>query len=107
MEKCPNLYMDMTPAPIIYDNLSATPEAAKAFILKYSKRLLFGTDVSNKIEGRVKDLNETKWRILTAFYEGRGLQTIGKHSIYGMELPENILQDIYHNNAMRFIGKTK
>ena len=107
MEKCPNLYMDMTPAPIIYNNLSATPEAAKAFILKYSKRLLFGTDVSNKIEGRVKDLNETKWRILTAFYEGCGLQTIGKHSIYGMDLSEDILQDIYHNNAMRFIGKTK
>lgn len=105
MEMCPNLYMDMTPAPIIFDELSQTPEQTKAFILKYRKRLLFGSDASNKFEGSVKTLNETKMRIMKAFYEGSGMQTVGKHQIYGMALPRDILEDIYHNNAMRFIGK--
>ena len=105
MEMCPNLYMDMTPAPIIFDELSQTPEQTKAFILKYRKRLLFGTDASNKFEGSVKSLNDKKMQIMKAFYEGNGLQTIGKHQIFGMALPQDILDDIYHNNAMRFIGK--
>lgn len=104
MEKCPNLYMDITPALIIYDNLSKTPEQAKDFLLKYSKRLLFGTDVANKIEDRVKELNEKKWRVLTAFYEGCGPQTVENHEVFGMDLPKDVLQDIFHNNAMRFIG---
>lgn len=105
MEMCPNLYMDLTPAPIIYDELSQTPDQAKAFILKYRKRLLFGTDASNKFEGSVKTLNETKMKVMKAFYEGSGPQTVGKHQIFGMALPQDILEDIYHNNAMHFIGK--
>ena len=104
MEQCPNLRMDMTPAPIIFDELSETPEQIKAFILKYSDRLLFGSDADVPLEGSIRELNERKMRIMKAFYEGSGETIIGSHRIQGMALDDTILEKIYWNNAMAFMG---
>lgn len=104
MEDNPNLLMDMTPASIIFDELSATPEETRAFILKYQDRLLFGTDVSNNIDGSVLELNIKKLQIMNVFYEESGSQKIENHAIAGMNLPKEILQKIYHNNAVQFMG---
>ena len=103
MAKYPHLMMDMTPAPIIYYELSQTPDEAKAFILKYHDRLLYGTDVPNKIEGSARELNDRKTRIMNAFFEGAQPVEIGGHSIAGLHLPAQILENIYYNNAMRFM----
>lgn len=103
MEKYPNLMMDMTPAPIIYYELSERQEEAKAFLLKYHDRLIYGTDVSNLIEGSVRELNERKTRIMDVFYEGSSACEVGDHVIVGMNLPSEMLENIYCNNAMRFI----
>jgi len=105
MEKCPNLVMDMTPAMIIYDQLSNTPDEAKAFLLKYQDRILYGTDVSNCIEGEVREMNDTKTLLMRAFYEGDGEYEIGGFHIKGMNLPSCVLEKLYFHNAMRFIGK--
>ena len=103
MEKCPNLMMDMTPAPIIYEQFSDTPEQTRDFILKYQDRMFYGTDVINIIEGSVKELNDRKTAIMDAFYEGKGEYTVGKYRIVGMNLDESILKKIYYDNAMNFI----
>ena len=105
MEKYPNLLMDMTPALIIFDELSQTPEQTSAFIRKYHDRMLFGSDVSNKIEGKVRELNDKKTKVMKAFYEGSGRSQIGSHTIEGMALEGEVLENIYYNNAMRFIGE--
>lgn len=104
MEKCPSLMMDMTPAPIIFFELSETPESTSAFIHKYQDRLLFGTDVSNKIDGPVLELNEKKLKYMEAFYEGSGTIDILNHMIAGMDLDDQILKKIYWTNALRFMG---
>lgn len=106
MEACPNLMMDMTPAPIIYDELSLTPVETKEFILKYQDRLLYGTDVNNKIEGSVRDLNDRKTLIMNAFYEGTEPFSIGKNSVVGLGLKDDVLEKIYWNNAHRFMQIT-
>ncbi len=103
MEKCPNLYMDMTPAMIIYGQLSETPEQTKAFLSKYEDRILYGTDVSNCIEGEVREMNDTKTRLMHAFYEGTGEEEIGGFTIRGMNLCENALEKLYYENACRFM----
>ena len=105
MEKCPNLMMDMTPAPIIYEQLSCTPDQTKDFICRYQDRLFYGTDVSNKIEGDVKELNERKVALMKAFYEGDGEYFDGKYRVMGMNIDRSILEKIYYKNAMRFIGE--
>jgi len=107
MEQCPNLYMDMTPALIIYDELSETPEQTKAFLQKYHRRLLYGSDVSNRIEGKVRELNDRKTRIMDVFYTETGTYSDGGHTVRGMGLEESILEDIFYNNAMDFMGITK
>ena len=105
MEKCPNLRMDMTPAPIIFDEFSQTPEEIKAFILKYLDRLLFGSDAETTEDGQPKPLIARKMKIMQAFYEGSGEHIIEKHTIRGMALDADILENIYYRNAMAFIGK--
>lgn len=103
MEKYPNLIMDMTPATIIFDELSASPEATKAFLLKYQDRIVYGTDVSNKIEGSVLDLNKRKIRIMKAFYEGTDTADVCGQTIAGMDLDEAILEKLYWHNAIHFM----
>lgn len=105
MEKCPNLMMDMTPAPIIYEQLSLTPDKTKEFIYKYQDRLFYGTDVSNKIEGNVRALNDQKVALMKAFYEDADEYFDGKYRVSGMDLDHSILEKIYYKNAMRFIGE--
>ena len=105
MEKCPNLMMDMTPAPIIYEQLSETPDKTKDFIYKYQDRLFYGTDVANNIEGKVRAFNNQKVALMKAFYEGEGEYFDGKYRVLGMTLPETILEKIYYKNAMKFIGE--
>ena len=103
MEKCPNLFMDMTPAMIIYSQLSETPVEAKAFLINYQDRILFGTDVSNCIEGEVREMNDTKTQLMNAFYEGSSECEIGGFKIQGLDLPDDVLKKLYWDNAMRFM----
>ena len=105
MKKCPNLMMDMTPAPIIYEQLSETPEKTKGFIYKYQDRMFYGTDVSNKIEGKVRAFNDQKVALMNAFYEGEGEYFDGKYRVTGMNIEKNVLEKIYYQNAMKFIGE--
>lgn len=104
MKACPNLMMDMTPASIIYNELSQTPEETRSFILRYQHRLLYGTNVSNKIEGAVHDLNIRKSKLMNAFFEGNELYTLGNSRVVGMNLEKHVLENIYWNNAHRFMG---
>jgi len=106
MEQCPNLFMDMTPALIIYDELSRTPEQTKAFLQKYHRRLLYGTDGSNHPDESVVATNLQKSRILKAFYTGTEPYAEGSHSVRGMDLDQEVLEDIFCRNALRFLGET-
>ena len=104
MERFPNLIMDMTPALCIFDELSETPERTRAFLEKYQDRIIYGTDVSNRIEGSVRTLNEKKVAVMQAFYEGTEIVRVADRTIAGMGLSEEILEKLYYNNAMRFLG---
>ena len=104
MERYPNLRMDLTPALIIFHELSKTPAETKEFLLRYQDRLIFGTDVSNRIEDKVRTLNDKKHAVMTAFFEGEGDYDFGKYSVCGMGLEESVLSKIYYENAMKFMA---
>ena len=105
--KYPNLYMDITPAPPIYHEFSETPAASEAFFRKYHTRLIYGTDVDNKIEGRVREYNDMKTEMITTFLEGTESRTFrdGRYAITPIHLEKEMLENIYYNNAMRFIKR--
>ena len=104
MELCPNLFMDMTPAMIIYDQLSRTPEKTKQFLMKYQNRLIYGTDVSNCVEGEVRKMNDAKTKLMHAFFEKSDEQDIESFHIQGMNLPYDHLRKLYYDNAINFIN---
>ncbi len=108
MEKCPNLYMDMTPAVEVYMELSERPKEAAAFLRKYHHRIFFGTDTTvNWAPGsRIREFNDQKVRMMDVFYEGTEPETVaGKYPVVPMGLEPEIVEEIYYHNALRFLKK--
>ncbi|MBQ8849438.1 MAG: amidohydrolase family protein [Clostridia bacterium] len=107
MEKYPNLKMDITPALNIYSELSQIPERAEEFFRKYHNRIIFGTDATNKLVGEARAYNDLKNEVTSHFLTGEGERVIGTRKIHAIRLDENMLENIYYNNAMRFIEKAE
>lgn len=103
MKACPNLIMDITPAVCIYPQLSETPEAAEAFFRKYHTRITYGTDADSALVGFAREYNDMKVEIITHFLEGNAPKEIKGHLIHPIKLEREMLENIYYNNAMRFI----
>ena len=91
--------------PKSYSELSATPGRTGDLVRKYHDRLLFGTDADANLTGRARELNDKKVKVMKAFYEGSGPSEVEGAQIYGLDLPEYMLENIYYNNALRFMKK--
>ncbi len=109
LKKYPNLRFDITPALNVYFEMSEYPEKAKAFFECYRERLIFGTDADSDLEGFVREYNDKKNRITSAFLEGKfGSEVVFDGNIIRpIGLSEDILADIYYNNARRFLDTHK
>ena len=103
LETYPNLRFDITPALIIYDELSRTPAQSQAFFTRYHDRLIFGTDAENTLYGRARELNDRKNLITDAFLQGKENEVSREQGIIPLALDAEMLENIYYNNAMRFI----
>jgi len=83
--------------------LGRQPRRTRALIMKYPDRVMFGTD-----EGASEDMYRNYFRWLEtedeyfpyAQYPGQG-----RWMIYGMGLPDDVLEKVYHGNAERLFGK--
>lgn len=108
MDKCPNLYMDLTPAVEVFMELSLTPDATKEFFRKYGKRMFYGTDTSvNWAPGsRIREFNDQKIRMMDVFFQGDAPEVVaGKYPVVPMEFDQALVEDIYYYNALRFLKK--
>lgn len=105
MEKYPNLYMDATPAMLIYHELSETPEQSERFFRKYHDRIFYGTDAHNNLVGFNREYNDTKVEMITNFLEGTEPKELGGGIVRPIRLEPYMLENIYYNNAMRFMKK--
>jgi predicted TIM-barrel fold metal-dependent hydrolase len=100
LEKYPNLYLD--PASRISE-LGRQPYTSRDFIIRYADRILFGTD-GPWPEQRVR----LYWRFFETRdeyfpYSEKPFPPQGFWQIYGISLPDNVLEKIYHANAARII----
>lgn len=100
----PNVTLDIAQR---IDELGRQPRAARAFILKHQDRILYGTDNTDGL----KDLDKVRiyWQFLETAdeyfdYHSPGKSRKGLWKIYGIELPDNVLQKIYYSNAARLLG---
>ena len=96
LDEYPNLYVD--PASRISE-LGRQPYTARDFLIKYSDRVLFGTD-GPWPEIRV----EHYWRFFQTRdeyfpYSEKEFPPQGFWRIYGVHLPDDVLKRIYYENA--------
>ncbi|MCC6330129.1 MAG: amidohydrolase family protein [Acidobacteria bacterium] len=96
-----NLYVDIGARTA---ELGRQPYTARDFFLKYADRILFGTDL-------VPD--EEMYRLHFRFLETRDeyfdypshASRQGRWQIYGIELPDDVLQKVYRENALKLLSR--
>jgi predicted TIM-barrel fold metal-dependent hydrolase len=79
--------------------LGRQPQRAREFFIKYQDRIMFGTD-NEVAEGMYR--NHFRWlETGDESFDYWGYPGQGRWKIYGMNLPDEVLEKIYHKNAER------
>jgi len=95
----PNLYADIAAR---YGEIAPIPRFVNAFMQKYAGRIVYGTDM-----GFAKEMYQVTFRILESadehFYEPGHFDY--HWPLYGLALPDEILKNIYSNNAKKILRR--
>jgi predicted TIM-barrel fold metal-dependent hydrolase len=99
LDKYPNMYVDIDAR---ISELGRQPYAARKFFLKYQDRILFGTDTPP---------NRDSYRIYYRFLEtdDESFDCSASHhlqgfwNVYGLFLPDAVLEKVYRTNAERIL----
>ncbi len=100
LDQYPNLFVELASR---IAELGRQPYSARKFLLRYSDRVLFGTD-GPWPEQRLR----LYWRFLETFdeyfpYSEKEFPPQGFWNIYGVGLPEDVLAKVYYRNAAKLI----
>jgi predicted TIM-barrel fold metal-dependent hydrolase len=100
LDEHPNLHLDIASR---IAELGRQPFTARRFFLKYQDRILFGTD-GPWPEERL----HLYWRFLETEdenfpYSEKPFPPQGLWNIYGVNLPDEVLRKVYHQNAVRIV----
>ncbi|MEE9379066.1 MAG: amidohydrolase family protein [Candidatus Lokiarchaeia archaeon] len=113
-ESYPNYYIDTSSARWMARELGRYPEKAKEFIIKYSDRILFGTDLVQDRNKPVSKYYRTRYYTFQALLETsvRDLplpfpdpENNDNTKINGLDLPLDILKKIYWENANKLFKR--
>ncbi len=101
LDRNPNLFMDISAR---VSELGRQPRAARAFFIRYQDRLLFGTDGNPE-----PSVYRTFFRFLETsdeyfVYPFWPEFNYGRWKIYGVNLPDDVLRKLYHDNAAKLLG---
>jgi predicted TIM-barrel fold metal-dependent hydrolase len=96
LDRLPNLHADVA---AVLAELGRQPRAARAFLVKYQDRILFGKDSYQP------DEYPYYWRTLETadeyFDYYRDYHAFWK--LYGLDLPDDVLRKLYYANALRLV----
>ncbi|MBI1882289.1 MAG: amidohydrolase family protein [Chloroflexi bacterium] len=103
LDRCPNFYIDFG-ARIA--ELGRQPYTTRRFFLQYADRILFGTDMGPDL---------ATYRLYYRFLETddeyfnynpdpQGIPGQGRWHIYGLFLPDEVLEKVYYRNAARVLS---
>lgn len=85
--------------------LGRQPRHAREIFMKYPSRIMFGTD-----EGAGEAIYENYFRWLQTddeYFPYAQYPAQGRWMIYGLGLPDEVLENVYHKNAERLFGQFK
>lgn len=100
LDKYPNFYVEIAAR---ISELGRQPYTARRFMIQYQDRILFGTDTAPNAES---------YRVYYRFLEtddeyfdpAPSHHMQGRWMIYGIHLPDEVLEKIYNKNALRLLG---
>jgi predicted TIM-barrel fold metal-dependent hydrolase len=100
LDKYPNMFVDIDAR---ISELGRQPYTTRKFILKYRDRVMFGTDTPPK-----RDAYRVYYRFLETddeyFDSSPSHHRQGFWNIYGIYLPRDVLEKVYHKNVERVFG---
>ena len=103
LEKYPNMYVDIDAR---ISELGRQPYTARKFMIRHQDRVLFGTDTRPNAEAY-----RTYYRFLETddeyFDPSPSHHQQGRWMIYGLYLPDEVLEKIYNKNALKILGMRK
>ena len=85
--------------------LGRQPRRARRLFLRYPDRVLFGTDATPS-----EDMYRNYFRWLETadeYFDYYGYPEQGRWEIYGLDLPDAVLEKVYHSNAERIFSQFK
>jgi predicted TIM-barrel fold metal-dependent hydrolase len=96
LDACPNAYAEISAR---ISDLGRQPRTAKAFFTRYQDQVLFGTDGSDMRQ------HPNYFRVLETaddlILPESGTLPAGSAPLYGIDLPDDVLRKLYHDNAAR------
>ncbi len=100
LDRSPNLNVDISAR---IGELGRQPRASRSFFLKYADRILFGTDAGPDLS-----LYRIYYRFLETddeyfSYDVTDIPRQGRWQIYGLSLPDDVLEKVYYRNAERIL----
>lgn len=104
LERCPNFNVDIAAR---IGELGRQPYTARRFFLQYADRILFGLDLgpdvpSYRISYRFLETDDEYFN-----YNPGDIPLQGRYFIYGIHLPDEVLEKVYRKNAERLILNPK
>lgn len=103
LEQYPNMYVDIDAR---ISELGRQPYTARKFMIKYQDRVLFGTDTPPNSESY-----QVYYRFLETDDEyidpTKSHHLQGRWMIYGIHLPDEVLEKLYNKNALKILGMFK
>lgn len=103
LEQYPNMYIDIDAR---ISELGRQPYTARKFMIKYQDRILFGTDTPPDAEAY-----QVYYRFLETddeyFDPAKSHHQQGRWMIYGIHLPDEVLEKLYNKNALKILGMLK
>ncbi|MBR6765282.1 MAG: amidohydrolase family protein [Clostridia bacterium] len=107
MEKYKNVWFDITPGVEMYYNFDNDIKFWHDFFVKYSDRIMFGTD-ANTIKSVNCALNRAVYQKLTQSFEKYEANLYGKsYMLNGLQLPEDVVDKICYKNYLARMGERK
>ena len=111
IDSYPNYYIDISSARWMARELGRYPKKAREFFIKYSDRILFGTDLVQDRNKPISDYYRTRYFTFLAILETScrdvplpfpDPENDNNTKINGLDLPLDVLKKIYWENAIKF-----
>ena len=114
LDRHPNLMLDCSATRWMVREISARRDAAREFFIRNQERILFGTDQVSGDERGFDFLASRFWahrKLWETAYVGTtpildpDLPVESQPILRGLALPDDVLQKLYHDNALKFLAR--